>query len=117
MFKTKCNDFLDSISKMRNDAIEKSVQETLQKEHVPYVAELTKTKETLIAEETEKTEQRISSLREELAQKINSFEEKAKVAIQENKKKVENHAREEASKSYDKFILGVSQLVDEAKIN
>lgn len=116
MFKTKCNDFLDAISQMREVAIEKNVQEALQKEHQPYVDELIKTKQLLIKEETDKVEEQIKKLREDLVVKINSYEEKTSVAIENDKVKVCQRAREIACANYDKFILGVSKLVDETEI-
>ena len=117
MFKTKCNDFLDAISQMREAAIEKNVQEALQNEHQPYVEELIKTKQLLIKEETEKVEEEIKKLREGLNVKVASYEEKTSNAIEEDKIKVSQRARENACANYDKFILGVSKLVDETKIN
>lgn len=117
MFKTKCITFLDSISEMRNIAIEKKVQEALQTEHQPYVDELQKTKETIIAEESKKAEEAINAIRNELAKKIEGYEEKARVAIQEDKERVEEKARLLACNQYDNFILGVSKLVDETKLN
>lgn len=116
MFKTKCNDFLDSISKMREEAIEKNVQNALQKEHKPYVDELIKTKDLLIVEETEKVEKEIEELRKALKAKIVFFEERTNKAIAEDKEKVSKQAREAACKHYDKFILDVSRLVDETQI-
>lgn len=117
MFKTKCNNFLDSISKMREEAIEKKVQETLQKEHQPYVEELIKTKQILIEEETQKVEEEIEKLRKSLSAKVASYEERTNRAIEEDKEKVTKKARDLACESYDKFILGVSRLVDETQIN
>lgn len=117
MFKTKCNDFLDSISKMREEAIEKKVQDALQKEHQPYVEELVKTKQLLISEETEKVEEEVKKLRENLKAKVESYEEKTNKAIAADKEKVTKKARELACENYDKFILGVSRLVDETQIN
>ena len=116
MFRTKCNDFLDAISQMREEAIEKNVQEALRECHLPYVEELIKTKELLIVEETEKVEKQIEELRNNLKAKIASYEEKTCKAIEEDKEKVARVARENACANYDKFILDVSRLVDETQI-
>ena len=117
MFKTKCNDFLDAISQMRETAIEKSVQEALQNEHQPYVAELTKAQQILVIEETQRVEDEIKRLRENLATKIATFEQSTKDAIAEDRVRVERTARNAACAKYDEFILGVSRLVDETEIN
>lgn len=117
MFKTKCNDFLEAISQMRESAIEKDVQEALKNEHEPYVDELIKTKQLLILEETEKVEDKIRQLREGLAETIASYEEKTRKAIEDDKANVMQRAKARASESYDSFILGVSKLVDDTKIN
>lgn len=117
MFKEKCTNFLDDISKMRESALEKSVQEALQKDHQPYVEELIKTKNALIAEENEKLEAKIKQLREEYDAKVVSYEETTEKAIEEDKLRVEAAAIKTAAEKYDKFILGVSLLIDETKID
>ena len=117
MFKTKCNDFLDAISKMREEAIEKSVKEAIETEHQPYVAELTKAKQLLVVEETRKTEEEIKKLQDNLKVKLAAYEQTTQEAIAEDKIKVEKNARKVASAKYDEFILGVSKLVDETQIN
>ena len=117
MFKTKCTDFLETISKMREAAVEKSVHEALVNEHQPYVAELTKAQQILVIEETQKTEEEIKKLREALAVKVATYEQRTQEAIADDKARVERTARNAASAKYDEFILGVSKLVDETEIN
>lgn len=117
MFKTKCITFLDGISEMRNQAIEKKVQEALETEHKPYVEELQKAKEAVIAEDTRKAEAMIKAIREELNAKVHAHEEKARLAIQKDKERVETKARESACAQYDNFILSVSRLVDKTQLN
>lgn len=117
MFKEKCTEFLDSITQMRETEIERNIQDALQKEHIPYVDELNKTKKLLIEEETQKAEEEIKRIRERLLAKVEAYEAKAKTAIQEDKEKVIQKAKRKAKEKYDNFILGVSRLVDETEKN
>lgn len=116
MFKTKCDEFLSSISSMRSSAISTAVNEALCKIHNPYVAEVNQTTNDLVEEEKKKTGQIIAKLQAELENKINMYRTDANNAIKQHREKISLEAETKAKANYDTFILGVSQLIDKTNI-
>lgn len=115
-FKNECNVFLDKMVEMRNALTTKAVNEAIAKDHVPYVAELTKQKEQLIAEAKAEYERNVSALAALLQGKINQYNSDAESAISAHLTKVTVAAENATRAKFDAFILGTSELVDNAGI-
>lgn len=116
MFKQKCDEFLGTITNLRTVAINQAVNEAIRLEHTPYEVELLATRDAVIAEEKNKVAEQIRALQADLERKINAYTNETSVAIEANRKRVADAAEVKAKASYDTFILGVSKLVDDAKI-
>lgn len=117
MFIKECNSFLDTITGIRNTAIAQAVNTALAQEHAPYATKLLASRDSVIAEERQKTEEMIKSLQLSLATTIAKITTETELAVSKHKDSVTARATERAKKSYDNFILGVSQLVDETNNN
>ena len=116
MFKNESTVFLDKMVEMRNAATETAVAEAIAKEHIPYVTELTAQKYKLIAEAKAQYERDVATLAAVLQGKINQYTTETETAISAHKTKVVTAAENDLRAKFDKFILGVSSLVDDAGI-
>lgn len=117
MFNKECNNFLDTITNIRNTAITQAVNDAIAREHTPYATKLLSTRDLVIAEERKKTEEMIESLKLSLANTIAKITTETETAVSQHKANVTAKATQAARASYDTFILGVSKLVDETNNN
>ena len=115
-FKTECNAFLDKMVEMRNALTQEAITEAIAKEHVPYVTELTAHKEKLIADAREEYERNVAALASVLQGKINQYTTETETAIASHKTKITLAAENAMRAKFDSFILGTSELVDNAGI-
>lgn len=116
MFRQKCDEFLGTITNLRSTAINQAINEAIRLEHTPFEVELLATRDAVIAEEKNKTAEKIRALQAELESKINAYTIETSAKLENHRKLIADAAEEKAKASYDTFILGVSKLVDDAKI-
>lgn len=117
MFKTECNNFLNTIASLRTTAINKAVTEAVEREHNPYERDVIKMRDELIVEERNKTAELIKTLQADLERKVKDYTEDANKSIANNKERVIATATIKAKAAYDNFILEVSKAVDNSNIN
>lgn len=116
-FKTECTRFLDTITNLRQQTIDKEVQKALETKHLPYRNQLQTATEQAVAEVVAEAERQILEIQERRDKQITAFRNETILAIESDKQRIIADAKAKVSKDYDAFILGVSGLVDNTNIN
>lgn len=116
-FKTKCDEFLRDITVMRTNAISEAVQREIQEKHEPYKAQMLKTKDETINSETQEFNRILEELKREHEAKMQAYASEFEKAINDHRASVVAVAEETAKAEYDRFILKMSEIVDNTKLN
>lgn len=115
--KTKCDEFLQSIKAMRDNAIAQSVQREIQTKHEPYKAQMISARDMEIANKEQTFNAVIEKLKKEHEAEITICRANFEKAIQSHRDEIARVAEANAKGEYDKFILGVSAVADDIKVN
>lgn len=117
MFKQTCTNFLNNITALRSAAIDKAVNDAVNRDHVPYEKELIEVRDVVVLEKRNKTAEKIKALQADLEREVNQIYLETSNAINEHKNRVVAAATANAKAEYDTFILDVSKLVDKTNID
>lgn len=115
--KTKCDEFLQSVKAMRDSAIAQAVQIELQAKHEPYKAQKISARDMEIANKEQSFNAVIAQLKKEHEAEIAICKAEYEKAIQSHRDEVARTAEANAKGEYDKFILGVSAVAYDIKVN
>lgn len=115
--KVKVDEFLQAVTVMRKTAIDEAVQQALQTNHEPYKAQLITARDKALATEEQEFQKTIEQLTNEHNARMNTIKGDFDNAIDAHKASVAHTAEESAKVEYDKFILQVSAIADDIKIN
>jgi DNA relaxase NicK len=116
-FKNKCDEFLQSVTAMRENAIAETVRRELELKHEPYKAQMAKQRDDAVNAHNQEFNQIIEQLKKEHEAKVQSCIAYYNTAVAEHHTNVTNAAKNKAKEEYDKFILQMSALVDNTKID
>jgi hypothetical protein len=115
--KVKVDEFLQSVTIMRKTAIDEAVQQALQTKHEPYKAQMVATRDKALVAEEQEFRRVIEQITAEHNNKVSTIKADFDGAIASHKASVAQLAEESAKGEYDKFILQVSAIADDIKIN
>jgi adenine-specific DNA methylase len=115
--KTKCDEFLQSIKAMRDNAIAQAVQREIQTKHEPYKAQMISARDMEIANKEQTFNAVIEKLKKEHEAEITICRANFEKAIQSHRDEIARVAEANAKGEYDKFICGVAAVADDIKVN
>lgn len=115
VFGQECENFLDRLTAIRNQEVERAVQTALQEQYAPFEKKITETMELVVLKEKKKKEDAIARIEAEHAKIVECVRADAMNELATNRKEIIEAAKNNATSTIDKFILGVSKLADEAK--
>lgn len=115
--KVKVDEFLQTVTVMRKTAIDEAVQQALQTEHEPYRVQIINARDKALATEEQQFQKLIEQLTKEHSDKVATIKSDFDNAVEAHKASVARTAEESAKAEYDKFILQVSAIADDIKIN
>lgn len=115
--KTKCDEFLQSVTIMRQAAINEAVQREIQTQHEPYKAQMISARDKALANEEQSFTALVNQITAEHNAKVQTCKADFEKAIQAHRDEVARNAEQSAKVEYDKFILAVSAVADEIKVN
>lgn len=115
--KVKVDEFLQSVTILRKTAIDEAVQQALQTKHEPYKAQMIATRDKALVAEEQEFQQVIEQITREHNVRVQTIKGDFDSAIANHKASVAQTAEDSAKVEYDKFILQVSAIADDIKIN
>ena len=115
--KVKVDEFLQTVTVMRKTALDEAVQQALQTKHEPYKAQLITARDKALATEEQEFQKIIEQLTYEHNARMTTIRGDFDNAIDVHRANVAHTAEESAKVEYDKFILQVSAIADDIKIN
>jgi hypothetical protein len=115
--KVKVDEFLNSVTIMRKTAIEEAVQQALQTKHEPYRVQMIAARDNVLTAEEQEFRKVIERLTAEHNARVSTIKADFDADIAKHRTAVAQEAEDGAKGEYDKFILQVSAIADDIKIN